>query len=444
MIAHRFLRWIESTPPERRAEAAGSLARAYLGPDLEDDIRGGMEAALTVVLDDPLAAVRTAIAEALADSVHAPRHLVHTLAADQPEIATIVLARSPVLDDAELVDIVAAESEDLQVAIAGRPRLSSVVSAALAEVGEEAACRRLLGNPGAAIARISLRRIAERFGDLPDIRDRLIDRPDLPADVHQMLIRQLSDALGNLIVVRSWVSESRAETLTRDACDKATVAIAAETDTDDRAALVEHLRVTGQLTTALLLKAVCAGNVGLFVTALSVLARVPERRVASLVRSGRMTALRAVYGKARLAAARFRGFRGGDRDIGPVARRRRGARPLSLRTGDGRGGAVALPRDQRRRGERTDDAAPPVRRRPGARGGTRLCPRGLGGIAAAHPIFRNFRRKSGTPLFLEQLQYRNCSDRMRSSKEWSGSNMIRLFARRSWATVTSTTDLNSV
>jgi uncharacterized protein (DUF2336 family) len=308
MIAHRFVRWIESAPAARRAEAAVALARAYLAPKLEDDVREGMEAALTIVLDDPLASVRRALAVELSDSPYAPRHIILTLAGDQPDIAEVVLLRSPVFHDAELVDIAAAASEPLQIAIASRARVSTAVAAALAEVGDEGACRALLSNPDAAIARISLKRIAERFGDDPTMRDLLIDRPDLPADVHQMLIRQLSDALGNMIVVKSWVAQERAEILTREACEKVTVALAAESATEDRTALVEHLRVTGQLTTALLLRAVCAGNIGLFETALAVLARVPEARVASLVRSGRMSALRAVYVKAGLPRQAFEAF----------------------------------------------------------------------------------------------------------------------------------------
>jgi uncharacterized protein (DUF2336 family) len=110
------------------------------------------------------------------------------------------------------------------------------------------------------------------------------------------------------MVAKSWAGEERAVSITRDACDRATVALAAETETDDLPALVEHLRVTGQLTTALLLRSVCAGNVALFEVALSALARVPLHRVASLVRAGRLDALRAAYGRAGLPAVAFDAF----------------------------------------------------------------------------------------------------------------------------------------
>ena len=97
-------------------------------------------------------------------------------------------------------------------------------------------------------------------------------------------------------------------TVTRDACDRATVALAAETESDELPALVEHLRVTGQLTTGLLLRGVCAGNVALFETALAVLAHTPVERVASLVRAGRVNVLRAIYSKAGLPPRAFDAF----------------------------------------------------------------------------------------------------------------------------------------
>ena len=281
---------------------------------------------MTVVLDDPSIEVRTALARALASGLEAPRHIMLALATDVTEIGVMVLSRSPVFLDSELVDIAAGAEEPLQTAIASRPRLSNAVAAAIAEVGERETCLRLIRNPGAVIARISLRRMAERFGDDAEIREMLLQRPGLAPDVRQMLVQRLSNALGELVVHKSWVSEDRARTLTREACDRATVAIAAETETEELVPLVEHLRVTGQLTTGLLLRAICAGNVAIFETALSVLAHVPEERVASLIRTGRKQGFRAVYDKAGLPPMAFDAFataletcreiaeRGGPRD----------------------------------------------------------------------------------------------------------------------------------
>jgi uncharacterized protein (DUF2336 family) len=308
MIVREFLQWMEGAPSGQRADAASALARSYLYTEVDEETRSAMEAALTVLLDDGAPEVRFALADAFASSEKSPRHIIIALAGDHAEIAEIVLQRSPIFIDAELVDIAAAAAEPLQVAVARRPIVSSAVAAAIAEVGDEAACLALLANPGASIARISFRRMAERFGDAAEVREAMLARGGVPPEVQQLLVRSVSQALGNMALVKSWVPEERTLAVTRDACDRATVAIAAESETRELPALVEHLRVTGQLTTALLLRAVCAGNIAFFETALATLARLPEYRITSLVRAGRISGVRAVYAKAGLPAVAFDAF----------------------------------------------------------------------------------------------------------------------------------------
>lgn len=308
MLAREFLDWIDRAPAGHRATAARALCRFYLEAEVDDEVGDATEAALTLLLDDPAPEVRYALAEVLAPSPAAPHHIIISLAVDLPQIAAVIVAQSPLLIDPELVDIAAAGTPLLQTAIAGRETVSGAVAAALAEVGERSACLALLRNPAAAIARISFRRIAERFADDVEMRDLLLARPDLPAAVHQSIIRRLSDALGTMMVGNAWAEEERAVAVTREACDQATVALAAETESEELPELVEHLRVTGQLTTGLLLRAVCAGNVALLETALAVLAHAPVERVASLVRAGRVGVLRAIYDKAGLPPRAFDAF----------------------------------------------------------------------------------------------------------------------------------------
>src|SRR5207302_1137160 len=133
MDMHDFLTWAAAAPADLRADAAHALARAFLHSDVNEETRSAMEAALTVLLDDCSPHVRFALADALGDSPAAPRHIILALAVDQEEIAELVLSRSPLFIDGELVDIVAAVSETLQAAIAARPHVSSAVAAAISE-----------------------------------------------------------------------------------------------------------------------------------------------------------------------------------------------------------------------------------------------------------------------------------------------------------------------
>jgi uncharacterized protein (DUF2336 family) len=330
MIVERFLQWIGTAPVARRAEAAHALARAYLYSPLEEEERVGLEAAMTVLLDDPAASIRLALADALAASDQAPHHIILALAGDQPQIAEIVAERSPLLLDSELVDMVAGGAPSLQTAIARRPRVSRAVAAALAEVAPVEACLALLANGGAQIARFSLDRIVERHGDEPELREALLARDDLPVEVRQALIGRLSRALRELVTERNWLAPERADQALREAAERATVAMAADAPPEVVSALVERLIAAEELTPALLMRAVAAGQILLFQLALAALSGVPRPRVAALVASGRAANLRALLARAGLPPRTYPAFaaaidviRDFDDDDGPTTDYRR-------------------------------------------------------------------------------------------------------------------------
>jgi uncharacterized protein (DUF2336 family) len=309
MIVRQFLHWVRNAPASERADATSALARAYLHSNLSPDDLGAAEGAMTILLDDPSPLVRRALAEALACSEKAPPAIIHSLAADQPEIAALVLARSPLFVDADLVDATARGVAGLQIAIARRKALPSPVSAALAEIGSAEACLELLENPRARIVAFSLDRIVARHGHLSAIRNVLLERADLPAATRQALVVKLSATLAEFISARDWLAEERARSITKEACEKATVTLAAASPDTEVRALVRHLRGSGQLTAGLLLRALLSGNVALFEEALVELSGLPDARVAAIVHDKWGGGFRALYDKAGLPASVYPAFR---------------------------------------------------------------------------------------------------------------------------------------
>jgi uncharacterized protein (DUF2336 family) len=284
------------------------LARAYLHCDLSRDDRNAAENAMIALLDDPSPLVRRALAEALAASPEAPRAVVQALASDHCDIAAVVLARSPLLIDAELIDFVATCDGALQATIATRAPLRRAVAAAIAEVGSAEACLVAIENPCADVAPSSIARIVDRFGHLGAIREALLARPDLPLAARQSLVRQLSSALVNFVADRNWLTRDRAEEAGREACEKATITIAALRPAHDVRPFVRHLRASGQLTSGLILRALLSGNIAMFESALAELAGLPLRRVHALVHDDG-NGLRAIAAKAGLPASAHVAFR---------------------------------------------------------------------------------------------------------------------------------------
>jgi uncharacterized protein (DUF2336 family) len=305
MIVRQFLQWVRTAPSGARAEATSALARAYLYSELSADDRAAAEGAMIMLLDDASPLVRRALAEALARSEDAPPSVILALAADQPDVAAPVLGHSPLLIDADLVDAIGAGNPCAQAAIAGRVDLPCSVAAAIAEVGSAEACLILIENSQAVIAPFSLERIVARFGHLAAVREALLQRGDLPASMRQALVVKLSNTLARFVSAQRWLDEERAHRMAREACEKATVALAAEAQRPDVRPLVTHLRISGQLTPGLVLRALLSGNLLLFEEALAELSELPLARVAALAYDQGGKGLKAVFERAGLPPSTY-------------------------------------------------------------------------------------------------------------------------------------------
>jgi uncharacterized protein (DUF2336 family) len=308
MTARDFLQWQRRASAADRAAAITALARDYLYSDRPAQERAAVEGALIRALDDGSPLVRTALAQALAFSELAPPSVILALAADQAEVSNWVLEYSPLLVDADLVDAVATGGPAAQVAVASRTPLPCAVAAAIAEVATAEACLILIENDQAAIATFSLERIVARHGHLAAIREAMLARADLPATTRCAVVAKLSQTLAGFVTERAWLDEDRAQRIAREACEKATVSLAAVSPENEIAPLVRHLRESGQLTAGLILRALLSGNIELFEQALADLSGLPIARVSALVHDKRGNGLRALYDRAGLPASTYAAF----------------------------------------------------------------------------------------------------------------------------------------
>jgi len=309
MIVRQFISWVRTASAGERAEATRSLARAWLISDLTAEDRAAAEGALLMLLDDPSALVRQAMAEVFARSTEAPAAIVQALSLDQPSVALPVLEHSPLLIDADLVDIVATGDSEMQCAIARRIGLPSSVCAAIAEVGSAAAALELIENAYAELAPFSWDRIVERHGHLAAIRESMLLLDGLPAATRAALVAKLSETLAQFVVARNWLSADRAGRIAAEARDRSTMNIAARSRGEDLRGLVQHLRVTSQLTAGLILRALLSGNLELFEAALAELSELPLPRVSALLHDRSGASLNALLRRAELPESTFAAFR---------------------------------------------------------------------------------------------------------------------------------------
>ncbi|HUO55011.1 MAG TPA: DUF2336 domain-containing protein [Rhodoblastus sp.] len=311
MIVRKFIQWSENAPASARADGVAALARAFLYGDMDEEERAEAEQMLYATLDDPSPLVRRALAESVASAHDAPPAVVLGLALDQSDISSVVLGRSPLLADAQLIDCASVGDSVSQAAIALRSEVSPAVASALAEVGGREALIALAVNDGANLPEFAMRRMIERRGDDAELREALLGRPWIPATVRAALAAAAARQLAEHAVARNWLSPARSERLAKDSRERAALIIAAgcSTFSEETAALAAYLRVSGQLTAGLALRALLCGQTGLFAATLVELTGMGPRRVAGLIREPSYAAFAALYDKAGLPAPLLVAFR---------------------------------------------------------------------------------------------------------------------------------------
>ena len=260
MIIREFLAWTQHASASRRAEATAALAKAYLYGDLSADDAWEAKTALLALLDDPSPLVRRAMAETCAPSARTPRPLVVALACDVAEVAGPVLARSPVLTDADLVDAAALGCEAMRAVIARRHHLSHAVSGALAEVGALDTLVALADNPTARITAGRLLRMVERHGGAAPLREALLARADLPPEVRHAVGLALARTLSAFVTACGWLGRERCERMSRETGERVALEVCEASGAAAVARLVRHLRATRQLNAGLILRAVLSGR----------------------------------------------------------------------------------------------------------------------------------------------------------------------------------------
>lgn len=198
---------------EVRTSLAAKVAR--LAPGLSEDERDKVHSAafdaLTLLARDEVVRVRQVLAETLKDMTDAPPSVIRQLARDaELAVSGPILEYSPVLSDADLLDIIRAEMPDgCLSAIARRAGLGGDPAQAIVERGEVEAVTELLGNDSAQIREETLDLILDRAPEIEAWHAPMVRRTSLPPGAVQ---RMAEFVVANMLDVLSQRSDLDAET----------------------------------------------------------------------------------------------------------------------------------------------------------------------------------------------------------------------------------------
>jgi uncharacterized protein (DUF2336 family) len=296
---------LASPTPDIRAEIAGKIAGQHR--DLSGSQRKMAEDIFRLMVKDAEVRVREALAKQLKENSLVPHDVALALAKDVESVALPMLQFSEVLNDEDLIEIVKSQSQEKQVAVAGRSHVSPQLSDALVETHNESVVAKLVSNQGAEITENTLKRVVDEFGSSDMVGKNLVTRPNLPVTVAERLMLKVSENLRQALMNRQDMSPEMATNLLIQARELAVLGLA-EADTDVLK-LVDHLYRNGRLTPSIVLRAVCMGDMTFFETAMAKLARIKLENARTLIHDAGKRGFEALFDKAGMPRVFFQAMR---------------------------------------------------------------------------------------------------------------------------------------
>jgi len=272
-----------------RAELAHKIAR--LMPGLTERESSHMVALTIETLEclarDATVRVRAILAEEIKYLDCIPRDIVLRLAQDlETVVSAPILEYSPLLSDADLIEIIACgQVQEVMVAIASRRPVSEPVTARLVQSLNVPAVAALLVNPDAKIRKSTMEQIIDRIAEVSAWQLPLALRADLSARA----IRRIGALVGASILERLAARNDLSDT-TRIYLNRELRARLAETTAEQggisAADMVAEAQKDGRLDGEYVEKAAQSGQREVVVLALAQLANVNEQTVKKILTAG--------------------------------------------------------------------------------------------------------------------------------------------------------------
>jgi uncharacterized protein (DUF2336 family) len=231
--------------------------------------RSLMEAILTKLIHNVEMQVRQDLAKRLSALETAPRALVLMLANDEIAVARPLLMASPILRDPDLIEIVKHRSQEHLLAVALRRPLSSSVTAAIVDHGDEHVLEQLLKNGDAVLSRRAFEYLVAESRQVDQFQEPLLERDDLPPDLAYRMFWWVSGALRQIILKRFDIDPA----LLDDMIGESTRSILAEPPTPTAWSAADRLSASladaHALDDKFLVQALRSGRIAAFVGALA-------------------------------------------------------------------------------------------------------------------------------------------------------------------------------
>ncbi|GAM98849.1 hypothetical protein U91I_02485 [alpha proteobacterium U9-1i] len=261
--------------------------------DLFFERRGEQSKAEAALFDDVLQLVAAEmqegvlaeLAEVFADAPDAPVGLMRDLANHAFPVANPVLARSPVLDDQTLLQVVNYQSQSHIRSVAQRKIVSETVSEAVVRFGDDHALDALIRNEGAKLSRTSMEAAVDRARRNDLLHQGVVGRRDLPLDLlNEMYFVVATDLRDKILERNATVDPKTLDAALNKARERMRQSVGAlSSEAKNAMAFIQSKKNAGELNARLLVSLYRESKITHFLHGLSELTNIDHQTAVDIV-----------------------------------------------------------------------------------------------------------------------------------------------------------------
>ena len=274
----------QSPSAKNKIETVDKLSVLYNQSDISFTERKLAEDIFRLMVEDVELKVRQTLSECLKNSKNIPHDLVQKLISDENSVSVPFIQFYEGLSDNDLLAIINAQNVDKQKAVAQRRNLSGDVSDYIVNKCNQDVVVTLISNNSATIRENTYQNIIDKYKDVNEVKETLVNRDELPITVITKILDSLSEDLQKRLILKHNLPVDIASDIIEKVREKATLKVSAEFSSDKQIeALVRQLYASNKLTPSLVVRSVCMGDLKFFEYALVYLANLPITEVRKIL-----------------------------------------------------------------------------------------------------------------------------------------------------------------
>jgi uncharacterized protein (DUF2336 family) len=249
--------------------------------------------------------VRAVLAAELMTESKLHADIVFSIIADDDDISLPFLAQTPALNAWHMMAVLRVGDEERQATVAARGDITTEAAIYIIKSSPLKTVVALFDNKAVQLESDDYQTLYTRFGQAPEIVERLLARSDLPLDIRITQAKRTGSRMRQLMAEKGWVAANDATEFVADAEEAAILRILIDAEPIERARATSFLAAKNMLTPALIVRSASMGEMSVVETALAHLSGNTPTRAAEMMYSRSTLSFKSIFNKSGLPQTCF-------------------------------------------------------------------------------------------------------------------------------------------